>query len=69
MIEAAQQLATQSEAIPVFVFDRDRDDPKVYQGMFVAERYCEDRAEIKALALKVWRLDVTALLYLQRVND
>jgi len=69
MINAAQQLAAQHEAIPVFVFKRYREDAKVYCGTFVVEKYCEDRAEIVPLAMKVSRQDVTALLYLKRVSD
>jgi len=69
MMEAARQLTMHAQAIPVFVFERYREDPKVYQGMYVAERYSEDRAKIKALASKVSRQDVSALLYLKRVSD
>lgn len=69
MIPSARQIASQLEAIPVFVFDRYREDPKVYRGMFVGVGYTEDRAEIIQLAMRVWRQDVKALLYLKRVGD
>jgi len=69
MIGAARQVATQSEGIPVFVYYRYREEPKAYQGVFMAERYSEDRAEIVPLAMKVSRQDVTALLYMKRVSD
>jgi hypothetical protein len=51
LVASAQQLASQREAVPIFVRQsRNRRDAFIYQGAFVVERYSENHDDIKPFA-------------------
>jgi hypothetical protein len=69
LLESAQQLASQHEAVPVFVRQsRKRTEKLVYQGEFVVEKYSEHRDEVRTFARKAYRANIVAILFLRRVK-
>jgi hypothetical protein len=69
LLASAQQLASQYQAIPVFVRQsRERTAKLAYQGEFVVEEYSEQRDKIRPYAKKAYRADVVAILFLRRVE-
>lgn len=69
MVEAARQLASQAEPVPVFMrTSPKRDGPLLYQGEFVVEHYAEDRHEVEPYTRKAHRPEVRTALFLRRVR-
>jgi hypothetical protein len=67
MVESAKKFASQKEAVPVFL--KQKDAELVYQGKFVVERYSDNRAEIAPFAQKAYRMDVVGILFLKRISQ
>lgn len=69
MAKTAKHFAKQSKPVPVFVkLKGRRNSALVYQGIFVVDRYSEDRGELAYFAKKAWRVDVAGLLFLTRIS-